>query len=69
MAEYVKTFEEDVVERLTRIEEHTASGRVRVDDHEGRIRAMEKRQWLLAGAAVVLGPVLAKLGLHIPPLS
>jgi hypothetical protein len=66
---YTKSFEAEVLERLARIEEHTAAGTDRLDDHENRLRTSERRQWLLAGAAVALGPILSKLGIHLPTLG
>lgn len=66
MSEYEKTFQEEVLERLTRIEEQSLGYRVKGDDHETRIRTVEHRQWMFAGAAVAIGPLLAKLGIHLP---
>jgi hypothetical protein len=58
------TFEEEVVDRLARIETTLKS----LPDQETRIRSLEKRLWILSGAAAVLGPTLSKLGIHIPLL-
>ena len=57
-------FEDDVIDRLARIEERVSA----VPDHETRLRTVEKRQWLLAGVAVGLGPLLSKLGFHFPSM-
>jgi hypothetical protein len=62
-------FETDVIDRLARIEEHVTSVKVRADDHEGRIRSMEKRQWLLVGVAAAIAPLLSKLNIHLPILG
>jgi hypothetical protein len=59
-------FEEDVIDRLARIETALESLGARATDHEGRMRQLERRQWVLAGVAASLGPVLAKLGIHLP---
>jgi hypothetical protein len=37
-----------------------------LDDHEGRIRALERKVWLAAGAAAVIGGVAGKF---LPLLS
>ena len=54
-------FEKDVIERLTRIEGHTAL----LADHETRIRRVETKQSVLTGALTLMTPVLGWLGLHI----
>ena len=51
-----KTFEEEVLERLVRIE--TRLGLLGCADHEKRIRAVEKFQYLLLGGFVVVEIVL-----------
>jgi hypothetical protein len=56
------TFEEEVIDRLARIEVTLES----LPDQETRIRNLEKRQWMLSGAAAVLGATLSKFGIHIP---
>ena len=63
------TFQADVIDRLARIESGVESHTLRTADHETRLRSLEKRQWLLAGAAAALGPILTKMGIHLPPLS
>jgi hypothetical protein len=63
------SFEDDVIDRLARIETHLENTISRSKDHETRLRTLERRQWLLAGAAACLAPVLAKLGFHIPTLN
>jgi hypothetical protein len=67
--EHVPTFEQEVIDRLARIETHVESAAVRLSDHEVRVRSLERRQWLLAGAAAALGPFLSKLGIHLPLLG
>lgn len=47
------SFEEDVIDRLARIETHVLA----VTDHETRIRTVEHRQYLLAGAAAFIGTI------------
>jgi hypothetical protein len=61
-------FEEDVIDRLARIETALESLGNRAADHEGRVRQLERRQWILAGVAATAAPVLARLGLHIPTI-
>ena len=61
-------FEEDVIDRLARIETALESLGARATDHEGRMRQLERRQWILAGIAGTAGPVLARLGIHIPTI-
>jgi hypothetical protein len=66
MSHEVDTFEEEVIDRLARIETTVASMPPRLQDQETRIRNLEKRQWMLSGAAAVLGATLSKFGIHIP---
>jgi hypothetical protein len=61
-------FEEDVIDRLARIETALESLGNRASDHESRVRQLERRQWVLAGIAATAAPVLTRLGLHITPL-
>lgn len=66
----IASFEEDVIDRLARIEERVTASAAHGDDHEKRLRAVEVRQWAVAPVAAtfgaLLGPFLAKLGLHLP---
>lgn len=48
---YTKSFEAEVLERLGRIEVHSEGAAKRIDDHELRVRVVEKRQWYVAGVA------------------
>jgi hypothetical protein len=48
------TFEEDVIDRLARIE----TGLLQIPDHEDRIRALEKRQYKQLGAATLLSAII-----------
>lgn len=64
--EFDVEFQRDVVQRLARIETHVEGLSAHKTDTETRIRTLEKRQWLIGGAAIVLGPLLTKLGLHLP---
>lgn len=50
---YTKSFEAEVLERLGRIEVHAEGAAKHVDDHETRIRVVEKRQWYIGGVAGV----------------
>ena len=59
-------FEGDVIDRLARIETHLEGIKDAHSDHEARIRGLEKKQWLLAGGASALGPLIAWLGGHFP---
>lgn len=62
-------FENEVLSRLVRIEAHAETASALAKDHEVRVRKLETRQWLFAGAVMALQPVLAKLGIHLPGLS
>lgn len=60
-------------DRLTRIEtkldivvEHLTK---KDDDHEKRLRTMERRQWQYAGGIGVIGFVAAKIGLPWPAIG
>jgi len=54
-------FEQDVIERLTRIETHVEP----IADHEKRIRSVEGRLGFLSGAIGLMAPVLGWFGLHV----
>ena len=62
------SFQEDVVQRLVRIETLGENATESHLDHEARIRGLEKRMWTVGGAAAVVGAVLTKLSmsLHLP---
>ncbi len=47
-----------LVSFLTRVEVKLDSVLTRGDDHETRIRALERKVWLVAGGAAVLGGIL-----------
>jgi hypothetical protein len=66
MTHAADTFEEEVIDRLARIETTLESMTPRLLDQETRIRSLEKRQWILSGAAAVLGATLSKFGIHLP---
>lgn len=61
-------FEQDVIERLTRIE----AAILPVADHEIRLRSVERKAGWLSGVIAVVGilatPVLGWLGVHFKPL-
>jgi hypothetical protein len=59
-------YEQDVIDRLARIEERIDAFTASKIDHEDRLRTLEKRQWFLSGVAIVVGALLGKVGLHIP---
>ncbi|WP_067201137.1 hypothetical protein [Microbacterium sp. XT11] len=50
-----------LVSFLTRVEVKLDNALTRGDDHEGRIRALERKVWLVSGAAAVLGGVLGNV--------
>lgn len=67
-----RDFQMDVLQRLARIEErltersHLLQRRGEVlSDHETRLRGIEKRQWLMAGGAAVLGAVTSFVYKHL----
>jgi hypothetical protein len=53
-------------ERLARIEVNTEMLLRRFDALDVRVSAVEKKQWIHTGALVVLAPLLAKFGVHLP---
>lgn len=55
----------EVLERLTRIEVKLDAQLARADDHETRIRRMERMLWLAAGAATAAGGVLGTIAQQI----
>ncbi|AWY04859.1 hypothetical protein PBI_FLOOF_22 [Microbacterium phage Floof] len=50
-----------LVSFLTRVEVKLDAVLTRGDDHEARIRALERKVWLVAGAATVAGGLLGNL--------
>lgn len=54
-------------ELLIRVDENVKALLKRGDDHEGRLRVVERRQWEIGGAATVISVLVAyfvkKLGL------
>jgi hypothetical protein len=65
MANFDCTFEEEVLQRLARIETYVEIAPVKFEDHEKRLRAVEKRQWMIAGAAGVFGALCDHLGFRV----
>jgi hypothetical protein len=59
-------FQNEVIDRLARIETNQTAELAGRQDHEVRLRTLEKRQWFLAGVAAVAGTLLGKIGLNIP---
>lgn len=55
----------EVLERLVRIETKLDAAISRADDHETRIRRMERMLWLAAGAATAAGGVLGTVAQRI----
>lgn len=55
----------EVLERLVRIETKLDAAISRADDHETRIRRMERMLWLAAGAATAAGGVLGTIAQQI----
>lgn len=45
----------EVLERLTRIEVKLDAAISRADDHENRLRRLERTVWAVAGAAAIAG--------------
>jgi hypothetical protein len=65
MSNFESTFEEEVLQRLARIETYVEMAHGKFDDHDKRLAAVEKRQWFYAGGAGVLGAVLGHFGFHV----
>lgn len=57
-----RPFEEEVIDRLARLEVTLESAVASRGDHEGRIRKIEKSQWLLFGGAACIAPLLQHIG-------
>lgn len=53
----------EVIERLVRIETKLDKSLSVADDHETRVRSLEREQWLHRGGASVVAVLVAKLGL------
>jgi len=53
----------DMYRRVGRIEAHTETLVTTSDDHEDRLRKVEKRQWSVPGISIIVA-ILAALGLH-----
>jgi len=58
-------FRQDVIERLSRIEEGVAGLYTNKTDHETRIRSLESKSTLLSGALALVAPVLGWIGYHV----
>lgn len=61
----ITDFEQEVIERLTRIEEGVAGLYSSKADHETRLRSVETKTTLVSGALAIVAPVLGWLGVHI----
>jgi hypothetical protein len=55
----------EVLERLVRIEVKLDTQLTRADDHETRIRRMERALWLASGGAAAAGGVLGTIAQQI----
>jgi len=64
--EISREYREEVLQRLARIEENSASAAARNKDHEDRLRGLERKQWLFTGIAASLSAYLTKFGIHFP---
>jgi hypothetical protein len=53
---------DDQLAMLIRIDTNVGALLKHESDHEKRIRALEKKQWLLSGGAVALSTLAAKMG-------
>ena len=51
----------EILATLARIDERTKHICEKTHDHEHRIRAAEKRQWIFAGSATIVGAIAGKL--------
>ena len=60
-------FKMEVIDRLSRIETLVLGVKEGHGDHETRLRSVERRLWIIGGLAMLVGPLLAKLG--IPGIS
>lgn len=56
----IQSLKDGVGLRLTNLEKNSVNN-VQFEDHETRIRTMEKYQWLQMGAAGLLGAILSQL--------
>lgn len=59
------TADGEVVERLVRIETKLDAQLTRSDDHEVRLRRLERALWLVAGAATAGGGVLGTIAQQV----
>jgi hypothetical protein len=57
------------IETLIRIDENVKQLVKRGEDHELRIRKVEKKQWYHTGGIAIVGFIAAKLGLPWPALG
>ena len=56
----------EIVERLARIETKLDSALSIQADHETRMRAVERKQWLHSGGVAALAAYLSKFGIALP---
>lgn len=59
----VTDFEREVITRLARIESGVSRLQDDIEDHEKRIRFVEKRQWALGGMGVIMATLLGTFDL------
>lgn len=58
--EKVMSLEGAIIALTTRVDTVVVDHSGRLNDHESRIRGLERKLWLVSGAAAVLGGTLAK---------
>lgn len=59
------TVDREVLDRLVRIETKLDGVLVRGDDHEGRVRRLERAVWVAAGAGVAGGALVGGIAQQI----
>jgi hypothetical protein len=53
--------QDDVIVRLARIETKLDAALLDIDDHETRVRSLERGYWKVVGAASVIAAIVAKV--------
>lgn len=56
----------EVVDRLARIETKLDAALKTKDDHETRLRSVERKQWLYAGGVAAVSAYLSRFGISLP---
>jgi hypothetical protein len=57
--------DQEVLERLTRIETKLDAAISRGDDHEHRLRRLERAVWVATGAAAAVGGAVGSVAHHL----